>query len=566
MQHYTTGRAAVTENDPQDHIPVGETYAWQPHQPEGGAPSPLPYDPQAQWNPQPPSDPQAQWNPQPASAPQGQWDPQTPYGQPTPTPYGQPTPYAPGGAPSVAPTDQWYPPGPGTTYTPNIGGLPPGGATPPPNYVAEPSKKKRGKLIAALGTVVVLVAAGTFTVVQLTGSTNDGGAATPEAAVQQFFTSVNKEDALGALDMVLPGERSTFLQPLKDIATQLQRVDVLDKTADLSKIGGIDINVTLTSVKADIVNGGSGGDADIADVTIAGSASVSVAGAKIPIGGLLTDNGVTVPDASAPDTPFDSSTKSKSGGSVLAAVKKDGRWYVSMFYSIAESARRDAKQDVPAAADAVKPAGAATPEKAMDAFLAAATSINVEGIIASLNPNEAEALQRYAPLFLADAKSAINDAKRNFSIKITDASYTVNKIDGTHVGVVPKTLNATITSKNSFGDKQTTTIEVNDGCVTVTVQRAKPQNSCTIDDSQINDTVKNKIPSGGDPAKVTTLIDDIKKAFDDLSVKGITETQVGGKWFISPIGTTFDLTLDVLKALDKTEIQTIIDDIKALNS
>ena len=62
---------------------------------------------------------------------------------------------------------------------------------------------------------------------------------------------------------------------------------------------------------------------------------------------------------------------------------------------------------------------------------------------------------------------------------------------------------------DSFGDKQTTTVAVNDGCVTVTVTGSKPQNSCTIDDSQINDTVKNKLPSSGDPAKVTTLIDDV---------------------------------------------------------
>lgn len=572
----------MTDNDPQEHIPVGETYAWQP-QPPAAEPSPYPQGTQ----PPAPYDPQAQWSPQPPAAPQNQWDQQPNPQQPTPYPGAdpyqqQPSPYNPSGynpsgydpnrydpsaqVPSPgAPGDQWYPPGPGTTYTPNVGGLPPGGIAPPPSYVAEPPKKKRGKLIAALGTVVVLVAAGTFAVVQLTGSSNDGGAASPEAAVQSFFASVNKEDALGALDMVLPGERSTLLQPMKDIATQLQRVEVLDKSADLSKVGGLDINVKLTTVKADIINGGSGGDADIADVTIAGTASASVNGSKVPIGGLLTDNGVTVPDASAPETSFDSSTANKGAGSVIAAVKKDGRWYVSLFYSIAENARRDAKQDVPAASAAVKPAGATTPQKAMDAFLTAVTSVDTEAIIAALDPNEAEALQRYAPLFLSDAKGAIDSAKKDFSIDITDTSYTVNKIDGSHVGIVPKTLNATVKSTNSAGDRQTTTIEINDGCVKVTAN-GTTQNSCDLSDSQINDTVKNELPSGGDPAKLTTLIDDFKKAFDDLSVKGITMTQVGGKWFVSPIGTTLDVTVDVLKALDKTEIQTIIDDFKALSS
>ena len=92
--------------------------------------------------------------------------------------------------------------------------------------------------------------AGGFAVNAMTGS-SDGGADSPEAAVREFFDAVNDEDVLGAIDVVLPGERRTFKDPLVRFVEQLQRLDVLGDDADLAKIGGVDLQVTLDDVQVE---------------------------------------------------------------------------------------------------------------------------------------------------------------------------------------------------------------------------------------------------------------------------------------------------------------------------
>ena len=49
------------------------------------------------------------------------------------------------------------------------------------------------------------------------------------------------EDALGVVDLLLPGERETMRQPLIDIVDNLKRLEIADSSASLDKIGGLDI-------------------------------------------------------------------------------------------------------------------------------------------------------------------------------------------------------------------------------------------------------------------------------------------------------------------------------------
>ncbi len=90
----------------------------------------------------------------------------------------------------------------------------------------------------------------------------------------------------------------------------------------------------------------------------------------------------------------------------LATVKRDGRWYLSAFYSIAENAR-DGGADIPDQALAAP--GADTPDGAVQAIFDAVDDLDLEALIAALNPNEAEALQRYAPMFIDEAQRALDD-------------------------------------------------------------------------------------------------------------------------------------------------------------
>ena len=68
--------------------------------------------------------------------------------------------------------------------------------------------------------------------------------ARPRPQPTTFLDALDDEDVLGLVDVLLPGERATFRQPLEDLVGELQRLEVLSEDADLAKIDGIDISIT----------------------------------------------------------------------------------------------------------------------------------------------------------------------------------------------------------------------------------------------------------------------------------------------------------------------------------
>ena len=207
---------------------------------------------------------------------------------------------------------------------------------------------------------------------------------------------------------------------------------------------------------------------------------------------------------------------------------------------------------MPSKDDAVKPAGADSPEGAMNAVFDAVEQFDLEHLLAVINPNEAEALQRYTPLFLHDAQSALDQAKADneISIKIDEPDYDVNR-HGDSAGVTPTGLHATIESQGA-------SIEVDGECVIVTSPEGDRQSSCDDPDATFEDA----LGSADLPDSVRTLIEDVRHAFEGFSSDGITVDKVDGQWFVSPIGTSFDFVVSGLEALDRHEIDTLVDDIQ----
>ena len=76
----------------------------------------------------------------------------------------------------------------------------------------------------------------------------------PRARSNSSSTSLNHEDVLGAMDVLLPGERRTFRQPMTDIMAELRRLEIVAKDADLGHVGGTDLEITI-----DDTRGGRGG-------------------------------------------------------------------------------------------------------------------------------------------------------------------------------------------------------------------------------------------------------------------------------------------------------------------
>ena len=398
-------------------------------------------------------------------------------------------------------------------------------------------RRSRGKVIGAIAGVGALLAAGTFAVVSISGNDSDGGASSPEAVGLQLFEALGNEDVLGVIDLLLPGERETFRQPVIDLFDNLRRIEVLDPSASLGKVGGVDFEFSDLQVNTE-----STGADDIVKVVVDGSVSSSVDGTKVPIGSLLIDE---VFDGERPDMTMETQTD-EVGAATFAAVERDGRWYLSLFYSVAEGGRGDS----PVPASGVQADGADSPDGAVDQLLSALEGQDLAGIIATLDPTEAEALQRYAPLFLDEAQQAFRDAEITWSI--TDRTYTVEGSGSRrNVDIDSFTFQA-----SSGNDDSSLSLKYADGCASFDID-GETTSTCEADGGQFGALIGDA--GIADEEATQNLADAVERAFEGYSPQGIAVHEVDGQWYVSPIRSGFDFYNGILATLDKQEITDIID-------
>ncbi len=430
----------------------------------------------------------------------------------------------------------WNAPTPGTTWQPGS----PGAVEPVTEIALKPlssEPKRKGRRIVAIGAAAALVAAGGFAMVQVAGGGADGGAATPVEAVQKLVESINAEDALGAMEMLLPGERRTFKQPMVDMVAELSRLEILDTTAKLDAVGGADVEITLA---ADLET--TEAAPDIVTVQAAGSASANVDASKIPLGAFLIDN---VMDGERPDGIEKAS--GDFGGDAgdpipVTVVKRDGRWYVSLWYSVAEAARQQTDATLPTLEQAIKPVGAESPEKALEAMIEAIASFDIEAVIAGMNPNEAEVLQRYAPIFLAEGQDTVDGFVTDMSAKLTvdGLTYEVTKDGENDATVDVKTLQ--LAGEVDGGE---VSIDYDGDCYSVefTVPDSEPESSKTCNSETNEELSKSGL---GFLARATRNA-------------GIRVSKVEGKWYVSPFGTVTHSVVSVLKQLKRADLRDLTD-------
>ena len=394
-------------------------------------------------------------------------------------------------------------------------------------------------MVGGLIAVVALVGAGGFAVTKIVAG-NDGGAANPTEVGTRLMDALAAEDALGVVDLLLPGERDMMRQPLIDIVDNLKRLDIVDSTASLDKVGGLDIAFDDVRVEPTATNVD-----DVSDIRITATGTASVNGESVPIGNLLID------EAFGGDRPdLDSEPQNSDLDWKLATVKDDGRWYLSAFYSIAENARNGG-DDIPEAS--LLPRGADTPEGAVQAIFDAVHDLDLEALIADLNPNEAGALQRYAPMFIDDAQGSLDDL--DAKISFSDIKFSVTGEGDRRIVAVDG-----FSMKADTGNGQVTVESKGDGCVEITADDTTT-NTCDAGDSIDAALGTLGLTDNGD---VTAFVKTVTDAFADMGPTGITVQKVDGKWFVSPVGTIADIFLAELAALDKAELTDIIDGAKKL--
>ena len=455
---------------------------------------------------------------------------------PAPPPVAPPSPWSPdgadaaGGAAPSSPADQYATPNP-------IGHVVPAGQLIEPGSPGDGTRPRRSKWLVggAVAAVMAVGGAGVFAVSNLTGSTA-GGAASPEELGVDMLLAIENEDVLGAIDLLLPGERASLGEPFVEMISELQRLDVLAAT-DLSQISGIDLELSGEDVQVRATNVD-----DIANIDLRADVVVSVDGAELPIGEIITDN---MPDDMVTELRGTRVTETDSFDIWLTAVESEGQWYFSLLHSAAELARQEAVpgSDIPLVG--VGAVGTDTPEGAIDAMLDSVEALDLTALIQSLNPGEAAALQRYAPLFLDDVDSALAEVPLDW--QITEREFRVEGDGET------RTVFIDALAVDGRLDGSAFSAGFGDGCFRASAEGEEFE-QCG--DTLAADDALDQI--FGDQPDVLHLIETIQAAFADVEPAGLELRNTDGAWYVSPIGTGSEAMLKAIRALTRDELDDII--------
>lgn len=284
----------------------------------------------------------------------------------------------------------------------------------------QPPRRPWPLLAGAVVGVVVLVCGGLW--LAFGALTSDTGAASPEAAATQLFDALENEDFLAMTELMDPGERRSLVEPMfDDIVPQLSRIGVLSDDIDLGAISGVDLSFRdvqfeiRETAHADLVHA----------IIVDGEATAMIDPADLPFGDVLLD------DMSGDPVSTDASSVSDDADAApIAIVERDGRWYVSLWHTIAESARLATGERLPASGDRLQPNGSKSPEAAVDTMIAELVDIDIEGVVATVDPEELDVVYRYWPMVEESVNRSAAEASRlldeaGVSIDVSDLAFDV---------------------------------------------------------------------------------------------------------------------------------------------
>ncbi|MCP3934983.1 MAG: hypothetical protein GY708_06380 [Actinomycetia bacterium] len=257
---------------------------------------------------------------------------------------------------------------------------------------------------AASAVMATVLVAGAVFIVSRAGSRSDGGAS-PEEVAEKVIESLNGEDFVALAELVAPAERRTLVEPAIDVAAELSRVGVLSEDLDLGALSGLDIEISEVEYEVGLIAGAD--DLRILSF-VGGTIDVTVDGASLPVGDVITGRfGNEIAEEST-------SESNPIGDAEVVLVEIDGRWYMSLWHTIAE--QMAAGLPVPAASVSPPAVGAGSPEGAVEGLITSAVDLDLAALIGHLDPGEAAALYRYSPLFLDDAQSEIDSMLRQVGV------------------------------------------------------------------------------------------------------------------------------------------------------
>ena len=491
-------------------------------------------------------------------------DPWAPAGGETPPPGSS----APVGRPAMpADGNPWSPPAPEPIRRPPVAASTAPAASEPVEIdrveveAVEATPARRGGAvgrIVAAGVAAVMLGGGAYLVVNAASA--ESGAESPEAAFEQAMAAVEAEDVIALAEIMEPSERDTVFEAGFDFVDELVRLEVLDPGVDLSSIAGIDLE--FDGFEPRVERPGNGlAHVYVGEGTISGSIDV----AALPLGPLLVDR------MDADQLSFTASGEETAGPSTtpLVAVERDGRWYLSLWYTVAENVRLDVGASLPDLGLRPATIGGDSPEAAVRQMMDDAIQLDLRRIIGSLDPEEMAVLYDYAPLFLDDADRAANELLRaaadaGWSWELVDlglsserdgelATVRMDSIhfraDATNGGVLDLQADSDGFSldfaviDDFFGNEFRLSMELDDECVVMTIDEGNTPTTERLCGDELG-------------LGTTAGLGDFG---DQLDTLGIITREVDGVWYVSPMRTGLDAIVTAIEQVDPATLQELAD-------
>ena len=184
--------------------------------------------------------------------------------------------------------------------------------------------------------------------------------------------------------------------------------------------------------------------------------------------------------------------------------------------------------------------------------------LDLSAVIGAINPNEAEALQRYAPLFLGEAQDALDEIP--VTMEFTGIEYEVSGSGSTR-SVIVTAAHLAGEFRDPTGESSETvpfTLDYADGCYRAETQGESIDTCADGETGDLTDVEDLLAEFGADEAfgELREIWEDI---LSDYEQPGVTVKEVDGEWYVSPIATSFDQFFAVSHALDRDELERAAD-------
>src|SRR5690606_25486372 len=126
------------------------------------------------------------------------------------------------------------------------------GQTPTAAVTPAPTERggsSRGRVVGGIAVAVALVGAGVFAATRIVGGDDAAaGASSPDELGERALEVFDDADVLGAVNLLLPGERQTLGEPMIELVRELERLDILSDV-NLSGVQGVDVDLAEPEVQ-----------------------------------------------------------------------------------------------------------------------------------------------------------------------------------------------------------------------------------------------------------------------------------------------------------------------------